>query len=285
MGPELLLVALVATAPLRMKSSVDGGAADASWKYVRVNQRVELRAPPRTHVQALRWFELVPTTHAVNNTEPSFHFEPIAYERRELLECKDRDTCLVETSEPGVRSFQLELSFTNGKTQVSPGLEATELGGLGRTVHKIVVRRDDSYLGFLSELLGTPYIFGSSGNGRIFQPDLLIGSDCADLVVYGLRRLGLRTRYTSTFRLGDVATKLQTAEGSAKATGVKPGDILHFPRTRHVAVLYEDRSPKGTLDDGDLIIHTCWARATIEPMRATSCASWPINVHRAATKR
>lgn len=74
-------------------------------------------------------------------------------------------------------------------------------------------------------------------------------------------------------------------EGSAKATGVKPGDILHFPRTRHVAVLYEDRAPKGTLDDGDLIIHTCWAPATIEPMRSTSCASWPINVHRAAMKR
>lgn len=90
MGPGFLLIALVAAAPLRVESSIDGGPADASWKYVRVNQRVELRAPQLTHVQALRWFELVPTTHAVNNTAPSFHFEPIAYERRERLECRDR---------------------------------------------------------------------------------------------------------------------------------------------------------------------------------------------------
>lgn len=277
---ELLLFALLASAPLKIASSVDGGAPSTDWKYVRVNQAVELHAPPVRGARHLRWFELVPTTRAVNNTEPSFHFEPLAYARRELPECRDQRRCPVATSAPGPRAFQLEATLQSGETRSSPGLEATELGGLGRDVHKIAIRKDDTYVGMLTELLGTPYIFGSSGDGRRFQPELLIGSDCADLVVYGARRQGRKIAYTSSYGLRTVAPKLRVAERSGEGGEVREGDILHFPGTRHVGVLYEDRAPRGVLDDDDLIIHTCWAPATIERLRDTGCASWPVNVHR-----
>lgn len=267
-------------APVQIESTVDHGRRDSSWKYVRVGQRVELHAPKLTHIESLRWFELTPTTRAVDNTQPTFHFEAISYDRAELSACRDREGCAVDTTKPGPRAFQLELTLTNGERRASPGVEATEFGGLGRAVHKVIVRKDDSYLGFLTELLGTPYIFGSSGNGRLFQPDLLIGSDCADLVVYGLRRQGLRTRYTSSFGMEGIAAKQFTAVSPGDARGARVGDVLHFPNTRHVGVLYEDRPPVGVLDAGDLLLHTCWAPATIEPLSETSCASWPINVLR-----
>lgn len=281
----LLLASALAQAPVRIESSVDGGPRDASWKYVRAGQRVELQVAgaPETVVDA-RWFELVPTTLAVDNTRPSFRFVPIAYDAVELSGCRGALRCAIPTASPGARAFQVELLLPGGEVRRSPGREAIELGGLGRKVHKIAVRRDDSYLGLLTELLGTPYIFGSSGVRGVFQPELLIGSDCADLVVYGLRRQGRAVRYTSTFGLETVAAKVATAAGPGEVRigpgGVREGDLLHFPRTRHVGVLYEDRAPLGVLDDNDLILHTCWAKATVEPLSATGCASWPVRVLR-----
>ena len=53
------------------------------------------------------------------------------------------------------------------------------------------------------------------------------------------------------------------------------GDLIHFPDSRHVAVLYEDRPPLGVLDASDLMIHTCWAPPKIEPIGSSSCGSFP----------
>jgi hypothetical protein len=64
--------------------------------------------------------------------------------------------------------------------------------------------------------------------------------------------------------------------------GVAPraGDLVHFPGSRHVAILFEDREPKGVVDENDLILHTCWAPPTVQRMGDTDCVSRPYRVLR-----
>ncbi len=308
----LLTVCLAASAsalpPLTLHSSVDGGPATPGWKYLRLGQQVALiaRLAPTAKAASVRWFRIDPLDHSLDNTRPQFHFQPLTYRRTELHECRDSLTCagtvalasLSASPVPGTgtAAFTVQVTLPDGTLLRTPDESSPVLGGLGPTVHRLTVRRDDSYLGHLTELFGTPYIFGSSGQGKSHQTDLLIGSDCADLAVYGLRRLGLKTPYVSTWTIDrharEVAVAQTSVEGAARnkanrplsigPQGIAPGDLLLFPRTRHVGVLYEDRPPLGVLDDGDLLLHTCWARPTVEPLSATGCASYPIRILRPA---
>lgn len=301
---------------LRLVSSVDGASATDAWKYVKRGQKVKLsvvlapakrtRLPPK--ITSVRWFKVAPTAASLDNTSPSFHFEAIPYEEIELEACRGKSECDADVSNPklpapkglegtGTMAFKATATLDDGQTLSTPGMELRVSGGLAPLVHRVTVRADDTYLGYLTELFGTPYIFGSAGEGAKNQTDLLIGSDCADLAVYGKRRMGQKLEYTSSYAIDKVAPEVVKASGKTD-TGVltfadgtpvkvgtakgevKPGDVVHFPGSRHVAVLYEDREPKGVLDVGDHILHTCWAAPTIEPISATSCSSLPVRILR-----
>jgi hypothetical protein len=181
------------------------------------------------------------------------------------------------------------VALPDGRTVETPGASAATEIGLPREVPKVAFRRDDTYLGYLTELFNTPYIFGSSSQGKRHQTDELTGSDCADLTVYGARRMGLKVEYTNTYGMEKVAP-LVAVMGSAAAPlplGEGPkqvhlGDVLYFPGSRHVAALYEDREPLGVLDENDVMIHTCWAPATLQRIgdAAPNCFSYPIKVLR-----
>src|SRR5258705_12585720 len=71
--------------------------------------------------------------------------------------------------------------------------------GLRGAVLRVSIRRDDSYLGFLTEMYGQPYIWASAGlSDASHQSERLEGADCADFIVYGARRMGARIGYTYT---------------------------------------------------------------------------------------
>lgn len=297
-------------AALGLTAFVDGKKASGGWVYARVGQKVELRASLAGEKRGLfRWFKLEPTVESVDNTQPHFHFEPIRYQATELHSCRGSSACTVDvaptvlpavaaTPGAGTMAFQLAVDLPDGSTLSSPGLEATVNGGLGPTVMRVTFRKDDTYLGYLTELINTPYIFGSAGPDGRNQSDLLIGSDCADLAIYGRRRMGKKATYTSSYAIDKQAPLVITANGTQSDGGVSidaagnalhwgagpravaKGDLLHFPGSRHVAVLYEDRAPLGVLDANDLMIHTCWAPPRIEPIGASSCTSFPWRVLR-----
>ncbi len=297
---------------LELYSSVDDGKPSAEWKYARVGQRVTLHAVLRGgQAKGYRWFKLEPTTRWVDNTKPHFHYAPISYAATELESCRDRPSCPADVSPThlprvdavpgaGTMAFQVKAVLADGSELSTPGLESVESGGLSRAVHRVTFRKDDGYLGYLTELFNTPYIFGSAGPDGRNQTDLLIGSDCADLAVYGRRRMGEKAPYTSSFTIDRQAPEIayatdQTDAGVALGRNGRPialgtqagqvasGDLLHFPRSRHVGVLYEDRPPLGVLDMGDWMLHTCWAPPTVEPIGASGCASLPIRVLRFPT--
>ncbi|MCC6336003.1 MAG: hypothetical protein IT380_18695 [Myxococcales bacterium] len=289
----VLFAALVVcgTPSVALRASVDGKQPVAGWAYVRSGQQVRLHARVTGgEVKEVRWFKVEPKVGALDNTTPSFHFEPVRYAETAIPACDGALECPAELTPtllprvealPGVgtMAFKVRVTLADGRTVETPGLEATKWGGLTKDVFRVVVRRDETLLGYAAELINTPYIFGSAGPDGRNQSDLLIGSDCADLIVYGRRRAGKSTEYTSSYGMEQLAPPLKPG------TPIRAGDVVHFPNTRHVALLYEDRAPLGVLDLGDLILHTCWAPPTVQPISETGCASEPMRMLRFPDER
>ena len=104
---------------------------------------------------------------------------------------------------------------------------------------------------------------GAGGTDKTHQSERLEGSDCADFVTYGWRRLGHKVPYTWSEGLRDYTTRLAT--GAKREDGIyvddrgkpiafpQPGDLILFPR--HVGALSVDRGVKGVLDVEDLMVH------------------------------
>ena len=281
---SLWVALLLAAAPgVEIKASVDGGVPVSGWVYARAGQTVELLAVSPQPLASLRWFKLEPTAASLDNTQPTFHFEKVPYAKTPLPACDDRPRCRVDVAPTvlpermpglGTMAFQLEVTTAKGAVLKTPGLEATKYGGLTRDVMRVTVRRDDSLLGYATELANTPYIFGSAGPDGRNQSDLLIGSDCADLIVYARRRSGQAATYTSSYELNRQAPVLKAG------APIRAGDIVHFVEGRHVGFLWQDNAPVGELDEGDLLFHTCWETPQLQKLGEVTCAAKPWRVLR-----
>mgnify|MGYP000954763781 CR=1 FL=1 len=288
MTPLLLLLSSLPA--LQLHASVGDAAPRPGWVYARVGTPVTLHAV-LSGAQAMdyRWFRVEPAVGALDNTTPSFHFEPVRYEETELTACRGKPTCPAEVrptllptvpqlAGAGTMAFKVTATLPGGAALSTPGLESTKWGGLTPEVLRVTFRADDTLVGYASELLNTPYIFGSAGPDGRNQSDLLIGSDCADFAIYARRRMGFRADYTSSYAIDRQAPEV-------KRGAPKQGDLVHFPSTRHVAILYEDVPPLGELNDEDLILHTCWAPPTVQRLADTPCAAKPWRLLRFPSAR
>jgi len=108
-----------------------------------------------------------------------------------------------------------------------------------------------------SEQFGLPYIFDSRllQRGRFSGPEARWGADCANFITLGLRAEGYDVTWGSP---RDVEPYLRSLDGL-------PADgqpvLLHFGS--HLAALWEDRAPLGTLDANDLCVHQLEGRPEI----------------------
>lgn len=285
--PMILSLILAAAPSVHLEASVNGGKRSAQWVYAKAGTPVMLHAVLSGKAQAERvtWFKINPTVGALDNTTPSFHFEPVTYEEVEIVACAGKLDCPADVTPsrlppvkqlPGVGSmaFRVEVKLKDGPVISTPGSASTKYGGLTPDVFHVAFRRDDSLIGFSSELLNTPYIFGSAGPDGRNQSDLLIGSDCADFIIYGRRRAGKKAQYTSSYDIDKQAPELKAG------VPARVGDLVHFPSMRHVAILFEDREPVGVVTEDDLILHTCWAPPTVQRIGDTDCVAPPYRVLR-----
>jgi hypothetical protein len=250
---------------------------------------------------ALRWRKVEPAAQTMSNTESGeFRFEAIGYQATPMPDASGKGAIAADvhpTLTPdhgkgvGTMRFQIEVTQAD-RVIASAGAEARRgkgSGGLTDDVHRISLRRDDTYLGYLTELYGQPYIWASAGKtDRTHQSERLEGCDCADFVVYGRRRMGKDVAYTWTGALPEVSKLL--AEGDRAADGVirdadgKPvpftavGDIILFPR--HVGVLTRDEEPLGVLDDGDVMMHSLFDTPKEVPIRDSNYADTHIQLRR-----
>jgi poly-gamma-glutamate synthesis protein (capsule biosynthesis protein) len=111
----------------------------------------------------------------------------------------------------------------------------------------------------ISEQFGLPYLFGS---GELLKdsdtgPETNLGADCANLMVYALRRQGLPVPWSDPKRLRDrldlIAESARPGTAKIDAEDLQRGMIIDLGT--HVAAVMEDREPVGILDESDLVAH------------------------------
>ncbi|MDX2089312.1 MAG: hypothetical protein SFX73_15765 [Kofleriaceae bacterium] len=255
------------------------------------------RAPRLT----LAWQRVEPASANYSNGDPStFHFHTIEY-RTTAIAHSDNQPALRADVRPtltpdhgnGVGTMRYRLVARQGDREIaSPGPEARRgrgSGGLTDAVTRVSIRADDSYLGYLTEMFGQPYIWGSAGTStKAHQSERLEGSDCADFIVYGARRMGADLPYMWTGELPRVTKKL--GGGTRDATGIyrdakgqpvaytETGDLVLFPR--HVGVLVEDRGEIGILDEQDVMMHTLFDSPKRQAIADSGYADTPVEVRR-----
>lgn len=313
-------------AAVHIVASVDDGAASDKPAYARADQAVTLYAVIRagnTYFSdapaptvagkritaqplangprvAVAWSRIEPRVANMSNTASgTFRFEPIDYAVTGIAAsaagslAADVRPTLTPDHGDGVGTMRYQLAVTQSdRTLTTPGIEARRgrgSGGLTDAVMRVTIRRDDSYLGYLTEMFGQPYVWASAGlSDTTHQSERLEGSDCADLMVYGARRMGKRVPYTWTGGLAKVTTLL--AAGSHGTDGVyrdkhgKPlpftrtGDLVLFPR--HVGALAEDKGTPGVLDDQDVMIHTLFDSPKAQKIADSGYAQYDVEVRR-----
>lgn len=126
--------------------------------------------------------------------------------------------------------------------------------GSSETRYRLAVRRSDDYVGYLTELLGVPFVYAPSYiKGKGHQTDAGLGADCVAVVIYGMRRAGRKIRYVGPPALYNLMHKIGDSTRLNKI-GIRAGDVLHFGF--QTAVITQDVPPLGVLNDNDRIIES-----------------------------
>lgn len=265
------------------------------------NKQVTTQPLARAPQLELRWNRIEPAVADLSNgaTPKDFHFHAIEYRATRIENAKtgslpaDVRPTLTPDHGRGVGTMRYQVVAVQGDRAIaSPGTEARRgrgSGGLTDAVLRVSIRRDDTYLGFLTEMYGQPYIWASAGTtDATHQSEHLEGSDCADFLVYGQRRMGAKHAYTWTGSLPKITRLL--AAGTRGQDGVyrdgkgKPlpftraGDLVLFPR--HVGALAVDRGELGVLDDQDLMMHTLFDTPKEQAIAESGYAETPVELRR-----
>jgi hypothetical protein len=264
-------------------------------------KRIAAKPMASAPVHELQWQRIEPSEANISNGDAqTFHFELIDY-RATAIDGTANTAAITPDVRPtltpdhgnGVGTMRYQVVATQaGRTIASPGPEARRgkgSGGVTDDVMRVSIRRDDTYLGYLTEMFGQPYIWGSAGmSDKTHESERLEGSDCADFVVYGARRMGAAIPYSWTGALPSVSKLL--ASGTRGTDGVyrdakgvplpftKVGDLVLFPR--HVGALAEDRGTLGVLDDQDIMMHTLFDSPKAQPIADSGYADKPVEVRR-----
>ena len=310
---------------VRVVAAVDDAPASDRPAYARADQRVTLYAVieagravfsdaprlelhgkavvPRPLAEApaftIAWNRIEPAVATTTNEgDGGFAFAPIDYRATPIVRgvaslAPDVRPTLTPDHGHGVGTMRYQIVVTQGERVVaSAGPEARRgkgSGGLTDDVLRVSIRRDDTYLGYLTEMFGQPYVWASAGlSDATHQSERLEGSDCADFIVYGARRMGAKLAYTWTGGLPQVTKRL--AAGTRGTDGIyrdgkgaplpftRAGDLVLFPR--HVGALVEDRGTIGVLDDQDIIMHTLFDSPKEQALADSGYADKPVELRR-----
>ena len=232
------------------------------------------------------WYQIQPVLKEYSNLwtkgnieENNVHLEPILYKKSLIKKTNNLPALdfvnIVEKDSFGTYYFTAEIEVS-GKLLSSinfPSFSAT-FSLHNKFAHKIVqivYRKDDTYVGYLSELLNTPFVIAPRfTDDGYHQTDTRIGSDCAAFAIYGKRRQGFDIPYLGpkwihkyliespkyTFMPSEeIGTEVYVAENGELArvgtNGIEVGDIIHFGE--QVSVFYRDAGIEGILDKDDLV--------------------------------
>ncbi len=154
---------------------------------------------------------------------------------------------------PGVQYLIPEHYFNHSRYIPSPPHRVI------KNAYQIVVKSRRDYLGYLEELLNVPFMLPPKFQGAYgHQTDNRIAVDCAEMAIYGMRRMGYSVPYCGPLNIYKYLVPADT---------LLPGTVLHFGH--QVSVLYQDNGTVGVLDGQDLLIHAYRHKAEIIPLEKT----------------
>jgi cell wall-associated NlpC family hydrolase len=137
-------------------------------------------------------------------------------------------------------------AVVDGKVRETPVMELRRFIGNG-------------FRAAVTEQFGLPYLFGSGELSEASNtgPETNLGADCANFVVYALRRQGQRIPWSDPKQLRQhldhIARSATPGTPRITAEDLQRGTIVHLGT--HVAAVIEDRNPMGILDENDLVAH------------------------------
>lgn len=214
--------------------------------FARVGQEMQIEISEGTATE-IKWFLLVPEALDYNNPYYCKHekqcAQPIEYQVQELINLRGRTRFSVSTV-PELSALGTHEVLASTKTF--------------KKQFQIVMRHDDSYIGYATELLGVPFVYAPAQLSDGHQTESRKGADCVATIIYARRRQGHNIPYTAPPKLYEFAKKVGDKNGIFEIM-IQKGDVLHFGF--QTALVAEHRSTKPGLDDDDLIIHTYHTRA------------------------
>ena len=137
-------------------------------------------------------------------------------------------------------------AVVDGKVRETPVMELRRFIGSG-------------FRAAVTEQFGLPYLFGSGELSEASDTgsETNLGADCANFVVYALRRQGQRISWSDPKQLRQhldfIARSAKPGTPRITAEDLQRGTIVHLGT--HVAAVIEDRNPIGILDENDLVAH------------------------------
>ncbi|MGB8957715.1 MAG: hypothetical protein WCC00_01760 [Candidatus Aminicenantales bacterium] len=258
----------------------------------------------------ISWYQVKPKLKEYSNLwKPGhpdvgdIHLEPIEYEIVPMTGCRGQDSVDISTLLPPGRTgtfyFAAEIDGVKGpfSTQLEGFAESSPLHLKYRyRIIQVVRGEDDSYLGYLSELFGTPFVIGPRMTDQgVNETDARMGSDCAAFAIYGKRRQGFRVPYCGPLGIYRYLSAIEDMplrpipfdQTGVYATpdnrfirigpgGLQAGDIVHFGE--QVSVFYGDVGIKGVLDKDDLLLQCYGSQPTITTVGDSGFYHLPVRI-------
>jgi hypothetical protein len=236
-------------------------STDGIWRVpVSESFEVELQTTPwDSAVEWLEWIALTPEHARCNLTaeradDPGFaHGAPPRPRWRETRLPHKDGALPIEALQAffekrtGCGAIRLKArAEINHRIRETPAIEIRRFAGAG-------------FRAAIMEQFGLPYLFGSGEmrDGTNTGPETGWGADCANFVVYALRRQGRQIPWSNPRQLRKylepVAQSTGAGEMKFSEEEIISGLVIHFGS--HVAVVMEDKPPIGVLDPTDLVAH------------------------------
>jgi poly-gamma-glutamate capsule biosynthesis protein CapA/YwtB (metallophosphatase superfamily) len=224
-------------------------STDNIWR-VSVSEAAEVELETEGAIQHIEWIGLVPE-----------------YPRCNLTATRADEFGFASGAPPRPRWREVQLPGTGRVVSIGKDIGAVRLkarvaiDGRIRETSAIEIRRfaGDSFRAAITEQFGLPYLFGSGelNDGTNTGPETGFGADCANFVVYALRRQGSPVPWSNPKQLRKylepVAENIRAGDAVISGEDIAGGLIVHLGN--HVAAVMEDRPPLGVLDRNDIVAH------------------------------
>jgi hypothetical protein len=237
------------TPPVRLAIKNHEPSTDNVWR-VPVSEDADIELETDGAIQRIEWLALVPE-----------------YRRCNLKASAEDEIGFGQGAPPRPRWREIRLPGAGPSISVPKDLGAVRvkarvaIAGHTHETPAIEVRRfsGDGFRAALTEQFRLPYLFGSGELTDEFNtgPETGFGADCANFVVYALRRQGHAVPWSNPKQLRKylelVADNVRPGDAAIREDDLAAGLIVHLGN--HVAAVMEDRPPLGVLDRNDIVAH------------------------------